>query len=224
LEPYIITIDGPSGSGKGSLALAIARRLGFHILDSGAIYRLAALRAIRQGADLANEERVLQAMKGMQIHFESGDELTVPFLDGDDVSSSIRDESTGSAASVIAAYPAVREYLLQTQRDFFQPPGLVADGRDMGSTVFPQAKIKIFLLASAEIRAKRRYNQLINMGLSASIDDLLAEIQARDERDSNRSASPMLAAADAVVVDSSFMDREQVLDLVMQHIDEVNAN
>ena len=223
MEPYVITIDGPSGSGKGSLALALARKLGFHILDSGAIYRLAALRARGQGVSLDDEQQVLQAIDGMQIRFESGEELTVPFLDGQDVSAELREEATGSAASIVAAHPAVRERLLQTQRDFFRAPGLVADGRDMGSTVFPAARIKIFLLASPEVRAKRRYNQLINMDLSANIDDLLTEIEARDERDRNRAASPLVPAADAIVVDSSFMDREQVLDLVMQHIDEVNA-
>lgn len=223
MEPYVITIDGPSGSGKGSLALAVARALDFHILDSGAIYRLAALKALNEQADLENEAQVLGAIDGMQIRFESGSELTIPFLDDVDVSASLREEKTGAAASVVAAHPALRERLLQTQRDFFKAPGLVADGRDMGSAVFPEARIKIFLLASASVRAKRRYNQLINMGLSANIADLRAEIEARDERDSNRAASPLVPAHDAVVVDSSFMDRDQVFDLVMQHIAEFNA-
>lgn len=222
MQPYVITIDGPSGSGKGSLALKIAERLGFHILDSGAIYRLAALKALNEQVDLDDEQQVLKAISDLNIHFEKGDELTMPFLDGVDVSNQIRDENTASAASIVAAYPLIRERLLGIQRDFFQSPGLVADGRDMGTTVFPDAKIKIFLHASAEIRAKRRYNQLINMGLSANIPDLLSEIEARDERDRNRSVSPLVPAHDAVVVDCSIMDREKVCNLIMDHIQEVN--
>lgn len=222
MQPYVVTIDGPSGSGKGTLALRVAKNLGFHILDSGAIYRLAALKGLKQGIDLDNEDQVMDAVSGMKIHFESGDELTIPFLDGEQVADQIRTEQAGSAASVVAAHPRVREQLLQVQRDFFQPPGLVADGRDMGATVFPDAKIKIFLHASAEERAKRRYKQLISMGLSANIAALLEEIEARDERDRTRSASPMRPASDAVVVDSSMMSLDQVFDLVKSHIDEVN--
>ncbi len=223
MQPYVITIDGPSGSGKGSLAVSLARELGLHILDSGAIYRLAALKALNQQVQLENEAQVVAEIEDLDIRFATGDELTIPYLDDVDVSQQIRSEQAGAAASVIAAHPAVRRQLLQVQRDFFQPPGLVADGRDMGTVVFPQAKIKIFLLASAEVRAKRRYNQLINMGLSANIADLLEEIEARDERDRNRSVSPLVPASDAVVVDSSTLDRDQVFDLVMQHITAVNA-
>lgn len=220
LAPYVITIDGPSGSGKGSLALRVARTLGFHILDSGAIYRLAALKALREKVNLQDESQVLKAIAGMQIHFEAGEELTTPFLDGVNVAQEIRSEKAGEAASIVAAYPSIRQHLLCMQRDFFKPPGLVADGRDMGTEVFPEAKIKIFLNASAEIRAKRRYNQLITMGLSANIADLLKEIEARDERDRNRSVSPLLPASDALIVDSSLMDRDQVFDLIMDHIRE----
>jgi len=222
MEPYIITIDGPSGSGKGSLALQVARKLGFHLLDSGAIYRLAALKALNEGVDLNDEAAVLAAITHMNIRFETGEELTTPFLDNVDVSTQIRSEKTASAASIIAAYPSVRAQLLDVQRDFFQPPGLVADGRDMGTAVFPQAKIKIFLHASSEIRAKRRYKQLIDMGLSANIADLQKEIEARDERDRNRSVSPLVPASDAVVVDSSMLALDQVVDLVMSHIEDVN--
>lgn len=222
MQPYVITIDGPSGSGKGSLALKVAEKLGFHILDSGAIYRLAALKAINEKANLKDDQQVLAAIEELNIDFKSGEELTIPFLDGEDVSLQIRDEKTAEAASVIAAYPTVRETLLGLQRDFFKPPGLVADGRDMGTIVFPDAKIKIYLHASAEIRAKRRYNQLINMGLSANIADLLSEIEARDERDRNRAVSPMVPAHDAVVVDSSVMDRDKVCNLVLEHIEEIN--
>ncbi|MDJ0832395.1 MAG: (d)CMP kinase [Gammaproteobacteria bacterium] len=222
MQPYVITVDGPSGSGKGSLALRLAKQLGFHILDSGAIYRLAALKALKQEVDLGSEDELVVAIKDMQIQFDSGDELTIPYLDGVDVSEQIRTEKTASAASILAAYPAVRECLLGIQRDFFQPPGLVADGRDMGTTVFPDAKIKIFLHASTEERAKRRYNQLINMGLSANIGDLLSEIEARDERDRNRSVSPMVPATDAVIVDSTMMDLDKVVELVLSHIEDVN--
>ena len=222
MQPYVITIDGPSGSGKGSLALRIARALDFNILDSGAIYRLAALQALEANADLADEDAVLAVLGSFPIEFKRGEELTIPYLDGRDVSLDIRQEQTGEAASVIAAYPAVRDRLLQLQRDFFGPPGLVADGRDMGSVVFPDAKIKIYLHASAAERAKRRYNQLIDMGLSVSIADLQLEIEARDERDRNRSVSPLVPAPGAVVVECSMMDRDQVFDLVMSHIEMVN--
>ena len=224
MQPYVITIDGESGSGKGSLALRVARELGFHILDSGAIYRLAALHALNAGADLQNQAAVVQAIQDLPISFQPGDELTIPFLEGRDVSSEIREERAGEAASVVAAHPLVRQRLLQLQQDFFQPPGLVADGRDMGSVVFPAAKIKLYLHASAAERAKRRYKQLINMGLSANIAGLQQEIEARDERDRTRSVSPLVPAPDAIVVDSSMMDLEQVFDLVMDHINTVNKD
>jgi len=218
VTPYVVTIDGPSGSGKGSLAMKLAKVLGFNILDSGAIYRLAALQALNKKVDIEDEQQVLNAIKDLDIHFEMGEELTTPFLNGKDVSLQIRSEEAGAAASVVASYPLIRAHLLEIQRAFFKPPGLVADGRDMGTVVFPQAKIKIYLHASAEIRAKRRYNQLINMGLSANIADLLEEIEARDERDRNRSVSPLVPASDALIVDCSLMDRDQVLDLMMEHI------
>ena len=219
-EPYVITIDGPSGSGKGSLALRIARRLGFHLLDSGAIYRLAALKALREKVDLGDENAVLGALNSFNIHFESGDELSIPFLDGEDVSGQIRLETTGDAASIIAGYPGIRARLLERQRQCFQPPGLVADGRDMGTVVFPDARIKFFLYASIEIRAQRRHKQLISMGISASIAQLKTEIAERDERDSNRVESPLAPAADALVVDSSLLDLDQVTELMMSHIEE----
>lgn len=220
-EPYVVTIDGPSGSGKGSLALRIAGNLNFHLLDSGAIYRLAALKALRENVDLAQESSVLEVLQDFQIHFETGDELSIPFLQGEDVSSQIRLETTGDAASVIARYPAVRTQLLEKQRECFQPPGLVADGRDMGTVVFPEARIKFFLYASVEIRAQRRYNQLISMGISANIAQLQADISERDERDRNRSESPLVPANDAIIVDSSLLDLDQVTELTMTHISEV---
>ncbi|NNE63384.1 MAG: (d)CMP kinase, partial [Gammaproteobacteria bacterium] len=151
--PYVITIDGPGGSGKGSLALRLAKALNFHLLDSGAIYRLAALKALRAGVDIQQQKDVLEVLQDLRIHFENGDDLSIPFLDGEDVSAKIRLETTGDAASIIAQYEDVRASLLELQRAFFQPPGLVADGRDMGTVVFPHARIKFFLYASVEIRA-----------------------------------------------------------------------
>ena len=219
-EPYVITIDGPGGSGKGSLALRIARKLGFHLLDSGAIYRLAALKALREKIDLSDEDAVLGALQSFNIRFESGEELSIPFLDDEDVSNRIRLETTGDAASIIARYPGVRARLLERQQQCFQAPGLVADGRDMGTVVFPQAKIKFFLYASVEIRAQRRYKQLISMGISANIAQLQTEIEERDERDSNRVESPLVPSVDALVVDSSLLDLDQVTDLMMSHIEE----
>jgi cytidylate kinase len=220
-EPYVITIDGPGGSGKGSLALRIARKLGFHLLDSGAIYRLAALKALRENADLDDKQAVLAALQDFNIHFENGEELSIPFLDDEDVSSQIRLEKTGDAASKIARYAGVRGRLLERQQQCFQPPGLVADGRDMGTVVFPRARIKFFLYASVEIRAQRRHKQLIDMGISANIAQLQAEIAERDDRDSNREESPLVPAIDALVVDSSLLDLDQVTKLMLSHIEEV---
>ncbi len=219
-SPFVVAIDGPSGSGKGSLALAVARELGFNLLDSGAIYRLLALKGLQQQADLDDEAQVCALLEDFNIRFEAGDELSVPYLDERDVSDELRQEQAGDAASRVARHPRVREGLLELQRDFFKPPGLVADGRDMGTVVFPDARFKFFLLASVEIRAQRRYKQLINMGLSANIAHLQADIAARDERDQNRSASPLKPAEDALVVDSSLMDLAQVIDLVLSHIQE----
>ena len=219
-EPYVVTIDGPGGSGKGSLARNVATELGFHLLDSGAIYRLLALKATRKGVDLDDADALLQLLDDFDIRFESGAELSIPFLDGEDVSAELRTESSGDAASRVARHAAVREALLDVQRGFFKPPGLVADGRDMGTVVFPDARFKFFLYASVEIRAQRRYKQLISMGLSANIAHLQADMTERDERDRNRSASPLVPAEDALVVDSSLMDLSQVTELVLSHIRE----
>ena len=219
-DAYIVTIDGPGGCGKGSLASSIAGTLGFHLLDSGAIYRLLALKATRLGVDLNDEELLLEILKDFNIRFEAGEELAVPYLDNEDVSAELRTEKAGDAASQVARHGRLREALLPVQHDFFKPPGLVADGRDMGSVVFPEARYKFFLYASVEIRAQRRYKQLINMGLSASIAQLQADMTERDERDRNREASPLLPAEDALVVDSSLMDLNQVTKLVLGHIED----
>tara|TARA_B110000090_G_C13392072_1_gene449799 strand:+ start:18 stop:698 length:681 start_codon:yes stop_codon:yes gene_type:complete len=218
--PYVVVIDGPSGSGKGSLALRIAQNLDFNLLDSGAIYRLAALKALQKEVDINDELSVFESIVDLTIRFEIGQELSIPFLDGINMSNQIRQEATSEAASVIAQYPSVRQRLLTFQQDCFQPPGLVADGRDLGTVVFPKAKFKFFLLASVEIRAQRRHKQLIAMGISSNINILQAEMSERDERDRNRSESPLVPAPDAIVVDSSMLDLEEVINLVSAHIKE----
>ena len=220
-EPFVVTIDGPGGSGKGSLALRVAINMGFHLLDSGAIYRLAALKSLHQGVDLELEDEVVNALQNLDIRFEVGEELTIPFLEGEDVSAEIRQESTADAASIIARYAKVRKLLLGWQQRCFRAPGLVADGRDMGTVVFPTAKFKFFLYASVEIRALRRYKQLISMGMSANIEELQAEISERDERDRSRTESPLIPANDALIVDSSLLNLDQVTELVMSHIEEM---
>jgi cytidylate kinase len=220
-EPYVVAIDGPGGSGKGSLALRVAKNLTFHLLDSGAIYRLAALKSLHQGVDLELEDEVVNALQNLDIRFEVGEELTIPFLEGEDVSAEIRQESTAEAASIIARFAQVRQLLLGWQQRCFRAPGLVADGRDMGTVVFPTAKFKFFLYASVEIRAVRRYKQLISMGMSANINELQAEISERDERDRSRTESPLIPATDALIVDSSLLNLDQVTELVMSHIEEM---
>jgi len=217
-DAFVITIDGPGGSGKGSLAVNVAHALDFHLLDSGAIYRLLALKAMQQGIDLNQESEVITVLDNFNIRFEAGDELSIPYLDDQDVADVLRQEATGEAASKVARHGKVRQHLLALQRSFLKPPGLVADGRDMGTVVFPQARFKFFLCASIEIRAQRRYKQLINMGLPANIPQLQADIAERDERDQNRSASPLAPAEDALIVDSTLLDLSQVTELVLSHI------
>ena len=213
----VVTIDGPGGSGKGTVTQMLARRLGWHLLDSGALYRLTALAAMRKGVALDDEAGLVQVAAGLNVMFEptpEGEPVRV-ILDGEDVTRGIRTEQTGDGASRVAVIQAVRDALLQRQRDFRQAPGLVADGRDMGTVVFPDAPVKVFLTASAEERAQRRYLQLKEAGADVNIDHLLDEIRARDERDMNRSAAPLKPAEDAQVIDSTGLSIEEVLSKVM---------
>jgi CMP/dCMP kinase len=209
----IITIDGPSGSGKGTICQLLATKLGFHYLDSGALYRLLALAAKRHRVALDNIESLAVLAGHMDISFNMNKDGTPSkvLLEGEDVSLLIRNESVGSDASLVAGYSEVRAALLQRQRAFAVAPGLVADGRDMGTVVFPDADAKIFLTASPKERAERRYKQLIDKGENVSLAALVEQVQKRDERDMNRTVSPLVPADNAVVLDSSKMTIDEVL-------------
>lgn len=206
----VITLDGPSGSGKGTIAGLLAERLGWHFLDSGALYRVLALAALRRGVDLEDEPALVELARALPAAF-SGDRV---WLEGEDVSAQIRTEQAGTAASRVAAVPAVRTQLLDWQRRCAQPPGLVADGRDMGTVVFPGADLKIFLTASAEERARRRYNQLKDKGLDVSFADLVGEIRERDQRDSSRAVAPLRPAEDAFELDTTELSIAAVVERV----------
>jgi 3-phosphoshikimate 1-carboxyvinyltransferase len=208
----VIAIDGPSASGKGTVAQRVAEQLGFHFLDSGALYRLVALAAVKDGIAFDDEKRLAGLAASLDARFEGGN----IFLKNENVTDSIRAEDIGNGASKVAALPMVRAALLERQRAFRQAPGLVADGRDMASVVFPDAGTKIFLTASAEVRADRRYKQLIEKGLSANISNLLQDIQARDERDSSRSVAPLQQRADASLLDTSGLTIEQAVAAVLK--------
>ncbi|MCL1037941.1 (d)CMP kinase [Shewanella corallii] len=216
----VVTIDGPSGAGKGTISQLLAQRLGWQLLDSGAIYRVLALAAIHHNVELDNEEAItlLAAHLDVQFMTVAGVEGVKVVLEGEDVSSAIRTQDCSNAASKIAAFPRVREALLRRQRAFKSAPGLVADGRDMGTVVFPDAPVKLFLTASAEERAQRRYNQLQDKGFDVNIDRLLAEIKERDDRDMNRAVAPLVPAEDAKVIDTTGIGIEAVLDIVLKHL------
>jgi len=218
----VITIDGPSGSGKGTISRQLASELGWHFLDSGALYRLVGLGAQRHAIDFNDHSALAEYARQLDVTFRMHDPAQEPrvLLEGQDVTDDIRTETCGELASRVAAVAEVREALLQRQRDFRQPPGLVADGRDMGTTVFPQAGLKIFLTASAEVRAQRRYKQLKEKGLSVSLSALVHDISQRDARDSARPVSPLKPADDAVIVDTSEMDVSRVMQRVQALVDQ----
>lgn len=213
----VITIDGPSGSGKGTVSRRVAIQLNWHFLDSGALYRLVALAARHHAVALENEVTLKTLATYLDVEFEAveGGIETHIVLEGEDVTNAIRSEECGRDASVVAALPAVREALLERQRAFREPPGLVADGRDMGTVVFPDARLKVFLTASREERAQRRYKQLSEKGIDASLHHILGELAARDARDSERSVSPLRPAVGAVIIDTSGIGIDEVVARVL---------
>ncbi len=219
----VIAVDGPSGTGKGTVCRRLAQALGWHFLDSGVLYRAVGLAAQRAGVPLNAEQPVAALAANIDLRFvpdphaEYG--MTV-LLDGEDISAAIRTEEAGGAASQVAAFPAVRAALLKRQRAFRRRPGLIADGRDMGTVVFPDAALKLFLTASPEERARRRHNQLKEKGIDVSLRALLEDIRARDERDRGRAISPLVPAADARLIDTTAMDVEAVVNEAMRHVRE----
>ena len=219
----VIAVDGPGGSGKGTVTQMLAKKLGWHLLDSGALYRLTALAATHQNVSLDDEAELIRVAASLDVAFEptpEGEPVKV-ILAGEDVTGDIRTETCGNNASKIAVMQPVRDALLQRQRDFQHKPGLVADGRDMGTVVFPAAPVKIFLTASAEERARRRFSQLKAAGVDVSIDAVLEEIRVRDERDMNRSAAPLKPADDAQVIDSTGLSIQEVLDRCMAAVGQI---
>ncbi|MCU4442990.1 (d)CMP kinase [Acinetobacter pittii] len=218
----IITIDGPSGSGKGTLAAKLAAHYQYHLLDSGALYRLLGLslhkHELLEKLDSQLDE-CIQYARQLDIKFETSTSGILVFLDGEDVSQTIRTERVGEYASKVAVVPELRQALFERQRAFAQSPGLVADGRDMATSIFPEAKAKIYLTASAESRAERRVKQLQGMGLDAKINDILANIQARDKRDMEREVAPLKPAKDAYIIDSSELTIDQVFKLMVDYVD-----
>jgi cytidylate kinase len=211
----VITLDGSSGVGKGTICFRVASELGWHLLDSGSLYRLSALAASRRKA-LDDIPQLTEIARNLEVDYDAdGDGLKV-FLGAEDVTDAIRGEDIGVMASKIAVIPELRQALLARQRACARAPGLVADGRDMGTVVFPQAALKVFFTASHEVRAKRRYKQLIDKGIDANLPQLVIELKRRDERDSSRSVSPLVAASDAVIIDTACLNAEEVFDEVMR--------
>lgn len=217
MTALVLTIDGPSGAGKGTVSRAVAQRLGWHYLDSGSIYRSLAIAVAQQGVNIQDIAVVTAVAAAMQLEFECGEYLVVK-LGGVDITGQLGLEEIGLGASIVAAYPDVRAVLLQKQRDFQQPPGLVADGRDMGTVVFPAAPYKVFLTASAETRALRRYKQLKEKGIDANLAQITQDIEERDRRDQERATAPLAMATDALYIDSSDMALDSVIAAVMNLI------
>ena len=211
-QTVVIAVDGPAASGKGTVAAGVANALGFHYLDSGSLYRLVALQALRTGTPLSAAPELARLAAGLDVTFRDGDVV----LEGQDVTDAIRAEAVSAAASQVAVHPPVRTALYERQRAFRRPPGLVADGRDMGTVVFPDALIKVFVTASAEERARRRHKQLITKGISITMESLLRDIRERDARDAGRAAAPLKPAADAVILDTTDLTIEAAIGRVLE--------
>ena len=220
----VICLDGPSGVGKGTICLAIAKYLGWHILDSGSLYRITALQVFRfspeHNADSISDLQLIEITNDLSVSYGQKNGELVIFHNGENITQLIRSEEIAAIASQIAAIPAVRETLLARQRAFLQQPGLVADGRDMGTVVFPDAVLKIYLTASAEERAKRRYKQLKDKGIDVNLPSLVEELRLRDERDMNRQAAPLKPASDAIIIDTTTLDIKQVTNEVMYWVNQ----
>lgn len=219
----VITVDGPGGVGKGTVCKHLAKKLGWHLLDSGALYRVLAIAAHKHQIELDNEEALVKLAGYLDVQFKviPEQELMSVVLEGEEVDDELRTEETGHSASLIAVLPRVREALLMRQRSFKEAPGLVADGRDMGTVVFPESQLKFFLDASAEERAQRRYKQLKEKGINARIRALLNDIQERDERDRNRQVAPLVAAEDAIVIDTTHLGIAQVIECIEKNVKNV---
>ena len=211
----VITTDGPSGAGKGTISRMLADKLGFHYLDSGALYRLLGLAAVRHSVDLGKPSSLSVLAGHMDIDFDTSDKGLRVLLEGEDVTVELRSENTATLASQVASYPMVRTALLQRQQLFARSPGLIADGRDMGTVVFPDAPLKIYLTATAEERAKRRHKELLEKGEDVSLRALMEQVRSRDERDMSRDASPLVPAADAIELDTSTLSIQEVMDTVL---------
>jgi len=209
----VIAIDGPSASGKGTVAQLVAQQLGYHYLDSGALYRIVALAALKQGISWQDEAALAKMAQGLAIRFENGE----IYLDGVNISEDVRTEEMSRGASEVAVHPAVRRALLDLQHSFRQAPGLVADGRDMATVVFPDAETKIYLTASAEVRAERRYKQLMSKGIHANLNDILQDLQKRDARDQQRLVAPLQQSADARLLETSQLTIEQAVQAVLKY-------
>ena len=220
----VICLDGPSGVGKGTICLAVAKKLGWHILDSGSLYRITALQVSRKFPETEvvdiDESQLVDIAENLNVSYEENNSELAIILDGQEVSSLIRNEKIGDIASKVAAVSAVRSALLARQRAFLQAPGLIADGRDMGTVVFPDAVLKIFMTASAEERAQRRYKQLKEKGLDVNLASLVEELRQRDERDMKRETAPLKPASDAIIIDTTRLDIEQVTKEVMYWVEQ----